>query len=233
MNISSQVDMPRASDFVAPYFFFANRGVSEVTFVSGSVQNVLGYDPRAIPGLSYSRFLCEGDPLNDDVVECQNVSLSNGKTIHALRSVLDAQNQRRILSVRTVGASETPGGPVVRRHNIARDVTDSVRTHSELMTQLQELEHATRKMTRVERDVAERILKGKMNRDIAEELDISDRTVERRRATVMKHLNAATAPEMVSKLVQRDMLRIWTSTASDAPWQDARNAHVAVAAFAV
>lgn len=233
MNISSHLDMPSPSDFVAPYFFFANRGLSEVTFVSSSVQSVLGYDPRSIPGLSYSHFLCEDDPLNDDVAECQQADLSNGKTLHALRSVQDVDNKRRILSVRTIGAAETPGGPVVRRHNIARDVTESVLTHTNLMTKLQELEFATRQMSDGERSVAQRILEGKMNRDIAEELDISDRTVERRRAAVMKHLNAATTPEMVSKLVQRDMLRTWTSAASDAPWQTARNARRVVASFAV
>lgn len=233
MNISSHLDMPRPSDFVAPYFFFANRGLSELTFVSGSVQSVLGYDPRTIPGLSYSHFLCDGDPLNDDIAECQQADLSNGQTLHALRSVQNVDNERRILSVTTVGASETPGGPVVRRHNIARDVTESVLTHTRLMTKLQELEFATRQMSDGERRVAQSILEGKMNRDIAEELGISDRTVERRRAAVMKHLNAATTPEMVSKLVQRDMLRTWTSTASDAPWQTARNAQLVVASFAV
>lgn len=233
MNVSSAVDMPRPSDFVAPYFFFANRGVSEVTYVSASVQSVLGYDHSTLVGISYSHFLCEDDPLNSDLHECQRADYSNGRSIHALRSVKDASDRRRVLSVHTVGAAEYEGGPVVRRHNIARDVTESVETHTMLMARLKELEHATRKLSRQEREVAERILTGRMNRDIAEELDVSDRTVERRRAAIMKHLDANTTPELVSKLVERDMLRTWTYQASDAQWQTARNSHLAVHSFAM
>ena len=227
------LDLPRATDFVDPYFFFANRGLSEVTYVSPSVQNVLGYDPTDIPGLSYNQFLWDGDLLNNDIEECQRADLSDGQSIHALRSVMDHKGQRRILSVHTVGVAESEGGPVVRRHNIARDVTESVETHTRLMTRLQSLENGARQMSRQERDVADRILQGKMNRDIARELEVSDRTVERRRAAIMKHLNAATTPELVSKLVERDMLRSWTHSASDAQWQLARNSHLAVSAAAV
>lgn len=233
MISDSALDRPRASDFVDPYFFFANREVSEVTYVSPSVKSVLGYDPDAIPGLSYNQFLCQGDPLNEDVEECEREDLSDGSNIHALRSVIDAYGDRRILSIYTLGVTERSGGPVVRRHNIARDVTESVRTHTTLMTRLQTLEEAAGRMTRQERDVAERILEGKMNRDIARELQVSDRTVERRRAAIMKHLNAASTPELVSKLVERDLLQTWTCSASDAQWQMARNSHVAIAATAV
>lgn len=229
----STLDWPRATDFVEPYFFFSNRGLTEVTFVSPSVETVLGYDPKGIPGLSYNQFLCEGDPLNDDVPECQQADLSDGSSIYALRGVLDSGGTRRILSIHTVGVSEFEGGPIVRRHNIAKDVTESVQTHTRLMARLQTLEHAARQMSRQERDVAERILQGKMNRDIARELKVSDRTVERRRAAIMKHLNAATTPELVSKLVERDMLRTWTYSACDAQWQMARNSHLAVSDVAI
>jgi PAS domain S-box-containing protein len=220
------LDLPRATDFVDPYFFFANRGLSEVTYVSPSVRSLLGYDPDHIPGLSYTQFLYEGDVLNEDIGECQRTDLSDGSSIHALRSVRDSKGDCRVLSVHTVGVAEIEGGPIVRRHNIARDVTESVRAHKSLMSRLEKLEHAARQMTRQEREVAERILQGKMNRDIARELEVSDRTVERRRAAIMKHLDAATTPELVSKLVERDMLRTWTYSSSDSQWQMARNSHL-------
>ncbi|MCA9140537.1 MAG: hypothetical protein KDB00_27385 [Planctomycetales bacterium] len=233
MISDSTLDWPRATDFVDPYFFFSSRGLTEVTFVSPSVESVLGYDPKGIPGLSYNQFLCQGDPLNDDVPECQQADLSDGSSIYALRGVLDSVGNRRILSIYTVGVSEYEGGPIVRRHNIAKDVTESVKTHTRLMARLQTLEHAARQMTRQEREVAERILQGKMNRDIAKELRVSDRTVERRRAAIMKHLDAATTPELVSKLVERDMLRTWTDSACDAQWQSARNSHLAISDHAI
>lgn len=228
MQHDQSIDLPRPTDFVAPYFFFSNKGLSEVTFVSPSVSHVLGYNPAGLPGMSYNDFLFENDRLNDDIPECQRKDLSDGSSIHALRAVRDAKGDRRILSIHTIGVAETAGGPVVRRHNVARDVTESVQTHTHLMARLQKLESAARRMTSQEREVAERIMQGMMNRDIARELCISDRTVERRRASIMKHLNAATTPEMVSKLVERDMLRTWTYQAGDTLWQKARNSHVAV-----
>ncbi len=233
MQNDLSIDLPRPADFVAPYFFFSNKGLSEVTFVSPSVSHVLGYDPAGLPGLSYNDFLVDDDRLNDDVPECQQEDLSDGSAIHALRAVRDAEGKRCILSIHTIGVAETDGGPVVRRHNVARDVTESVKTHTHLMTRLQELESAARQMTRQEREVAQRIMQGMMNRDIARELSISDRTVERRRASIMKHLNAATTPEMVSKLVECDLLRTWTYQAGDNLWQKARNSHVAVVKAAV
>lgn len=224
------LDLPRATDFVDPYFFFSNSDLTEVTYISPSVQNVLGYAPNRIQGNSYKGFLWEGDLLNEDIEECQRADLSGGRSIHALRSVKDSKGDRRVLSIHTVGVSETEGSPLVRRHNIARDVTESVKAHSELMTRLESLEQATRQMSTQENEVAARILQGKMNRDIARELNVSDRTVERRRAAIMKHLNAATTSELVSKLVERDMLRTLMHMASDAQWKTARNSHLAVAA---
>ncbi|MCC9600364.1 LuxR C-terminal-related transcriptional regulator [Stieleria sp. JC731] len=228
----SPLDLPQATDFTDPYFFFANRGRTELTYVSPSIERVLGYNPTTIVGASYVDFLVSDDPLNDDVEECQNTDLSGGRTIHALRSVFDQSGRRRVLSVNTVGVCERPAGPVVRRHSIARDVTESVESHRQLMMRLHSLDRAARQLSSQERDVAERIMQGKMNRDIARELKISDRTVERRRAAIMKHLGAATVSEMVAKLVERDLLRQWTYSASDALWQTARNSHLAVTAVA-
>ena len=218
------VDLPRTSDFVAPYFFFASSELTEVTCVSPSVENVLGYQPEGIPGLSYRHFLCE-DPLNSDLGECEQMELRDGETIHALRSVFNSKGQQRILLVHTVGVADSSGEIAVRRHNIAHDVTESVRTHQRLMERLRKLETASRQLTFQENEIAERVLEGKMNRDIAKELNVSDRTVERRRANIMKHMDAATTSELIAKLVERDLLRTWTDSACDAQWRLARNAH--------
>ncbi|MEO1528755.1 MAG: LuxR C-terminal-related transcriptional regulator [Planctomycetota bacterium] len=218
-------DLPRPTDFVAPYFFFANREESQVTYASPSVASVLGFDPQQVLGLSYHEFLLE-DPLNDDVLECEQQKLSDGESIHALRCVRDASGRRRILYVQTIGASDYEGGPVTARHNIAHDVTESVEAHRNRMTRLKELDFAVKQLSSQEREVAEKIMEGKMNREIARELNVSNRTVERRRAAVLKHLNVATTWEMVSKMVERDMLMSWATSASDNQWQRARNAHL-------
>ena len=135
---------PRPTDFVAPYIFFATRDIDELTFVSPSVSNVLGYDSKAVLGQSYTDFLIQDDPLNDDLRECQRASLPDGASIHALRSVRDIDGKRHVLSVHTVGVSEFEGKPATCRHNIARDVTESVESHGHMMMRLKELESATR-----------------------------------------------------------------------------------------
>ncbi|QDV41612.1 Tetrathionate response regulatory protein TtrR [Stieleria neptunia] len=218
------LDQPRPTDFVDPYFFISHRGLSEITFVSPSVEKVLGYAPNAMAGRSYESFLCQGDPLNDDVAECQHADLSGGGSLHTLRCVRDATGNPRILSVYTVGIAQHEGGPIVRRHHLARDVTESVRRHMQRIQQLESLEHAASQMTDQERAVAERIMQGKMNRVIGRELDISDRTVERRRAAIMKHFHATTLAELISKLAQLELLREWTKTDADTQWKTARNA---------
>ena len=72
-----------------------------------------------------------------------------------------------------------------------------------------------------------------MNRQIAAELNVSNRTIERRRASILKQLNAATTWEMVSKLVEREMLRSWSDNSGEKSWQMARNAHRVIEALAV
>ncbi|MEO1615587.1 MAG: PAS and helix-turn-helix domain-containing protein [Planctomycetota bacterium] len=224
-----KLDHPRATDFVHPYVFFANHNrSSEVTLVSPSVRDVLGYDPEQIPGLSYNRFVEKGNRLNEDIPACETEDLSDGHSIRALRSVLDSSGNQRILLVHTVGVAEHEGGPVVRRHNIARDVTESVMTHRSLMSRLKDLETASGCLSDQEKQIAECIMKGMMNRDIARDLKISDRTVERRRASILKHMDAANTSELVAKMVERNMLRTWTYAASDLHWQSARNSHLAV-----
>jgi DNA-binding CsgD family transcriptional regulator len=231
MNHYSALDMPHPNAFTKPYFFFSHRVGTDVAHVSPSVRDVLGYDPRLIEGVSYRRFIIEEDPINADVPECQQMDLSDGKTLHTLRSVRDSDGHRRVLSVRTAGVSEFPGGPVVRRHSVARDVTVPVQTHLDMVARLRDLDDAAFRMNDQERRIADRILSGKLNRDIAIELGISDRTVERRRATIMKYFGVVTSSELASKLTERNLLRSWQSSGCDSHWQTARNSHVALADF--
>ncbi len=52
-------------------------------------------------------------------------------------------------------------------------------------------------LTQREREVLERVVAGKLNREIAEELDISIKTVEAHRARVMEKIGAASIAELV------------------------------------
>jgi FixJ family two-component response regulator len=52
-------------------------------------------------------------------------------------------------------------------------------------------------LTQREREVLERVVAGKMNREIAEDLDISIKTVEAHRARLMEKLEVGSVAELV------------------------------------
>jgi hypothetical protein len=131
-------DRSRGMDFVAPYFFFSERSDSRVSYVSPSVADVLGFDPARLVDRLFSQILCPTCLLNQDYADCQRLVLRNGGSLHVLRSVRNADGDRRILSINTVGVSESPNTPPLRRHHIAHDVTESVERHAEMATKLAE-----------------------------------------------------------------------------------------------
>lgn len=53
-----------------------------------------------------------------------------------------------------------------------------------------------------EKDIAERIIQGMLNKQIANQLDISLRTVERRRAKVLEHMNVETSEQLTRLLTE-------------------------------
>ncbi len=61
----------------------------------------------------------------------------------------------------------------------------------------QHAEERLSKLTRGEREVLNLILEGKMNKEIAAELKLSTRTIEDRRARLMKKMNAQCLAELV------------------------------------
>ncbi|MFN6947017.1 MAG: response regulator [Cytophagaceae bacterium] len=61
-------------------------------------------------------------------------------------------------------------------------------------------------LTKRERNILKRIVKGENNKDIAEELDISIRTIETHRWNIMKKLKVKNAVEMVRKAMEEKMV---------------------------
>lgn len=226
-------DFPRMGDFAKPYFFFSCRLTGEVCQVSESFREVLGYDSNAIIGITFNRILFPNCPLNRDEPDCRRLDLRNGKSVHVLRSVRNREGRRRVLSIQTIGICETTDAPEIRRHNIALDITESVETYARALAKFQRLAHAESRLTDQERQVADRILQGAMNREIAAELEISERTVDRRRAMVMKQLKVSTTSEMVSHLVEKSVLQASIESLRDAHWRNARNASQIVDAASV
>jgi len=65
-------------------------------------------------------------------------------------------------------------------------------------------------LTRREREVMEEILRGKLNKVIAADLDMSVRTVEVHRARVLEKLGARNGSDLVRVVLSSDRYRDWT-----------------------
>jgi len=85
-----------------------------------------------------------------------------------------------------------------------QELWDSIRRAIELDSQnrrrrarRQRAEERLAQLTHGEREVLNLILEGKMNKEIAKELDLSTRTIEDRRAKLMKKMDAKSLAELV------------------------------------
>ncbi|MEN8131618.1 MAG: response regulator [Pseudomonadota bacterium] len=65
-----------------------------------------------------------------------------------------------------------------------------------------------RRLTRREREVMNRVVVGKANKEIASELDVSPRTVEVHRARVMQKMVARSIPELIAMALKADIYEL-------------------------
>ncbi|MFB5650583.1 response regulator [Leptospira wolffii] len=68
--------------------------------------------------------------------------------------------------------------------------------------QIEEAREAVQKLTKREKDILAHLAKGKLNREIAENLELSVRTVETHRASILKKLQIENTVELTRLLVQ-------------------------------
>jgi RNA polymerase sigma factor (sigma-70 family) len=73
--------------------------------------------------------------------------------------------------------------------------------HRRQQTQIERIRRKMEKLNEGESEVLHLLLSGKLNREIAESLGISVRTVEVRRAKLMEKMKAATLPEMLRDVI--------------------------------
>jgi RNA polymerase sigma factor (sigma-70 family) len=71
----------------------------------------------------------------------------------------------------------------------------------------QRLQHRVASLTEREREVFELVADGEMNKAIAQDLGISERTVELHRSQVMKKLGARTLAQLVRIRIELEQLR--------------------------
>ena len=225
VSVNMLVDSPRMEDYVAPWFFFSSRTGAEVVSVSPSVKGVLGFETDEILRESFANLLCHDCPLNADFADCEQQALGEGRVIRALRSVRNRAGDRRVLFVSTVGVVDQNGTREVRRHSTAWDVTDEVCIHALNLRRLRTLNQAEAKLDYQELQVARLIVQGKMNRELSKQFNISERTVDRRRSSIMRKLGVSTGSEMVARIVERETLEIIVNAAGRSTWANASNVH--------
>ena len=87
--------------------------------------------------------------------------------------------------------------------NSVRKALDIDRENRDRLNRRGEIEKRLAMLSLGERDVLDRILAGKYNKQIASDLSLSIRTIEDRRARIMKKLGVGSVVELVQRLADR------------------------------
>lgn len=203
---------PELESFTSPYFFFSNTQSAKITYVSRSVEEVLGYSSKEQIGKKYTDFLDMGNPLNSDIQRCNQERFQPGSHPNSkLRVVHDSNGCKKVLHIQTYGRADE-SGRVVLNHGIAHDVTERFLLESRLHERLCQLQIMIAGLSDREKNVLELVISGRLNKSIARELDVSERTVESARARLMKKFKANTTAELVRLATEFQILSEVTQT---------------------
>ena len=74
-----------------------------------------------------------------------------------------------------------------------------------MLGDLQNLSEALEKLTNREHEVLQLVAEGNTNKEIAEVLVVSESTVEKHRANVMKKLDVSDLPSLIGEAMRRDL----------------------------
>ncbi len=196
---------PGMGVFSAPSFRFSNNSQSIVTYVSPSVEIVLGYKPNQIVGRYYTEFLDAASPQNKDVQDWAERRFNGDGQHEHIRMVHDRNRNIRVLRIVTYGETDE-NGRVIANHGVAHDITDLYVAQQESRNRLEYLNELSSRLTEREGYVVERVLDGRLNKSIAKELHISERAVERIRARVIKKFEAENTAQLISLVTEKRVL---------------------------
>lgn len=204
---SMPVPSPRITAFAKPFFFFTNNQKSEIVYISPSVQDVLGYQPMDLIGRCYTDLLDPQCPFNQNVEQCRKDRFeANGENSRMdLRVIYDSQGRRRVVSTQTYGEKDATGR-VVFNHGIAQDVTHSFLIDEDMQRRYRQLHQIDKKLSQRERDVLIRVMDGRLNKSIARELSVSERTIESARSRLMDKFGAETTAHLIRLATEYRML---------------------------
>ena len=216
------IDQPHPSDFRAPYFYCSSNPSAFITYASPSIQDVLGFDPVKLVGKCYLDLLIEDDPLNSDAPHCVEMIAERG-SLNAIRALTDAFKRRRVVAVQSTRQELIDGEDKVRNHHVVCDITDEFELQRSIIERWEALHNGYDGLSPLEKEVAQRVTSGKMNREIANLLDVSERTVERGRSSIQRQFGVRSSPEMIAILSEYQLLCDLLDSAGRPPWQQAYN----------
>ncbi|WDQ15082.1 PAS domain S-box protein [Rhodopirellula sp. P2] len=162
----------------------------KVLQVDETFASMLGTQPESLNGLN----LCE-------LAESESAALIDQRMLHRTHSATHEVRLRHadghlVWLLLTCSPLLNDSEQFVGIQTRALDINH--RKHVELLTKrAAEAKARLRRLTSREREVLQQIVEGRMNKVIANRLDISEKTVERHRSNLMKKLNAHSVAELV------------------------------------
>jgi len=205
MNLTDHT-LPDPACFADPFFFFSSNREAELEYVSPSVEQVLGYLPTELIGRRYLDFLDKTSSLNRNVDELRERRFRGDGHQTQLRVVETRDQKLKVLKVQTYGRTDETGA-VVSSHAIAQDVTNVYFAEEELNDRWMQLTRIADQLSEREKNVLCRITEGALNKVIARELEVGERTVEKIRSRLVEKFQADSISQVVSKATQLEMLR--------------------------
>ena len=197
--------VPEPSTISAPFFFFSNNEVSDILFVSPSIEDVLGFKPEQVVGQKYTDFIKTDDSLNHDMEECRVRRFDGDGNHESLRAVRSINGEIKVLRIQTCGRINEKG-EIVANHGVAVDVTDAYYKEREMLERFDVLNAHNDQLSSRERQVLDMVVEGRPNKSIAKRLEISERGVENIRARLFKKFAVNSSAELVSKAKELEVL---------------------------
>ena len=191
----------------SPYFYFATNQKLELANVSRSVEDIFGYSRSQIIGSRYDQFMSQDD-LNQDLESLGQSRFSHNiaGAKNSFRSVRDCTGKSRIIQMQCYGETDERG-QVTQIIGFCRDISSEWNSFGALYEELNQLEELEQKLKDREKVVLQQVLDGKLNKTIARDLHVSERTIELDRKRLIEKFSAVNSASLIAKASRLSALR--------------------------
>ncbi len=189
-----------------PFFAFLVDSKFRLIEVSPSFQQILEYSTDQVVGRDIVDFLDHSSPLNADIRNTRRTHFTDEMFHDRSFVFVNRSGSLKVIHLQASMLKESHYPDEVLCA-IGQDITQQHCVESELQDRLSRLEHSLIELTQREKDVLECVVKGKLNKSIAKQMEITVRAVERIRSRLRKKFSAQTSAEMVSKATEHTVLK--------------------------